>query len=110
MALLEATHAVSSLPVGRIGVPSVNAQLDRITDRTVHRSRRATTPSAAPQCSAWLSPTSATVRTAWSGGTPNLQTRIGALTGVHGTPRTGASTASPGRGDTIRLNLGLWQW
>src|SRR3954449_4004413 len=53
---------------------------------------------------------SATVRTALAGGTPNLQAVIWVLNGVQWTPRTGVSSASPGRGDTIRLNLGLWQW
>src|SRR3954453_1794168 len=107
MARFEATHLRSSVPSGLIGVPSVNAQLERISDTTDHRSRRATTPSAAPQCSAWLSPTSATVRTACAGGTPNLQALIGELIGSQGAP--GVSNASLGRGRTIRFNLGLWQ-
>src|SRR4051794_847251 len=78
-----------------------NGQPERVIERPRHACLRATTSSAARQCEAWLSPTSAMVVFARPGETPNAHTFIGVRAIiVHG--EFGRSRAETGVGITRR--------
>jgi hypothetical protein len=72
-----------------------------LKDKPRQRLARATTSSAARQCTEWLSPISATVCAAMDSGTPNSHTAGDAFgTGVHG--ELGMICASLGVGTTMK--------
>src|SRR4051812_24178411 len=59
---------------GSVGTARENEHCERLSESACQRLARATTASAARQCTAWLSPKSTTVATAWAAGTPNQHT------------------------------------
>jgi hypothetical protein len=107
--LFQVTHCARRLAGSRRATALLSGQPERVTDRPRHLNSCATFSSAARQCAAWLSPSSATVLRAASACTPNSHgiTSPIALSGRQG--RLGEVTASSGEGTTLRASLGLRQ-
>jgi hypothetical protein len=84
----------------------VNGHEDIESVNPAHRLARATTSRAARQCTAWLSPTSATVARARDAGTPKAQTS-GTSPGIGRHGLLGTSGAALGLGTTRRRSFGF---
>jgi hypothetical protein len=85
---------------------ALNGQLDRMIETPLQRSRGATTSIAPRQCSAWLSPISATPARA-SAPKKQGETSSAARVSLHGA--LGVSSAADGVGVTIRRRSGFEQ-
>jgi hypothetical protein len=93
-----ATHAAGP-SAGLAGICALNGQPGRVIEKPCQRRACATTSSAARQCAAWLSPTSAIVARLSLSATPNahgLNAAPGCASGVHG--EVGQIAAFAGRG------------